>query len=194
MNYNKKKNKSKSSKFNKYLKKIVVQVLICIILVLSTLIIVTKSTKARSLIKENVYEKNFSFATFNKLYKKYFGGNIPFSDKLFKEQSVFNETLTYKSHEKYKDGVKLEVEKNYLIPILESGIVVFTGEKENYGNIAIIQSTSGIDYWYGNVANLNVKLYDYVEKGSLLGEVDGNTLYMLFQKDGKYLNYKDYIK
>ena len=36
-------------------------------------------------------------------------------------------------------------------------------------------------------------LYDYIEKGKLLGEVKGKKLYMVFSKDGKYLNYKDYI-
>ena len=195
MNYsNLKKTKKKKKKvLNKYLKKLFVQVLICILLVLSTLIIVNKSTKARSIVKENVYEKSFSFASFNKLYKKYFGSNIPFSDKLFKEQSVFNESLTYKNSEAYMDGVSLEVEDNYLIPILESGIVVFSGEKEGYGNIVIIQTTSDMDIWYGNVDNLNVKLYDYVEKGTLLGEAKGNTLYIVFQKDGKYLDYEKYI-
>ncbi len=192
--YNNKKNISSNSFVKKYLKKMIVQVLICVILVLSTLIVINKSTKARSIIKENVYQKNISFASFNELYKKYFGSNIPFSDKIFKEQTVFNEKLSYKNSEKYLDGVSLEVENKYLIPILESGIVVYTGEKEGYNNIVIIQTTSGMDIWYGNVDNLNVKLYDYVEKGNLLGEVKDNKLYLVFQKDGKYLDYQDYLK
>ena len=36
-------------------------------------------------------------------------------------------------------------------------------------------------------------MYDYIEKGKLLGEVKGKELYMVFQKEGKYLNYKEYL-
>ena len=32
-----------------------------------------------------------------------------------------------------------------------------------------------------------------IEKGKLIGEVKDNKLYLVFSKDGKYLNYKDYI-
>ena len=34
---------------------------------------------------------------------------------------------------------------------------------------------------------------DYVEKGKLLGEAQDEKLYLVFQKDGSYLNYKEYI-
>ena len=79
-----------------------------------------------------------------------------------------------------------------MVPSLESGIVVFVGEKEKYGNIVIIQSKDKVDYWYGNMDNLNIKLYDYVEKGNLLGVAD-NYLYLLFQKNGEYLDYKIFL-
>ena len=39
----------------------------------------------------------------------------------------------------------------------------------------------------------NLKLYDYVKRGELLGEVD-NTLYLVYRKNGKSLNYEEYIK
>ena len=80
-----------------------------------------------------------------------------------------------------------------MVPIIESGVVVFIGEKENYGNTIIIEQIDGIDTFYGNVKINNIKLYDYVEKGELLGETKDNTLYLVFQKDGKSLNYKEYI-
>ena len=47
--------------------------------------------------------------------------------------------------------------------------------------------------FYANIEPINLKLYDYIEKGSLLGEAKNNKLYLVFSKDGKYLNYKDYI-
>ena len=80
-----------------------------------------------------------------------------------------------------------------MIPALESGVVVFLGEKEEYGTTIIIEQINGVEVFYSNVNAVNLKLYDYVEKGKLIGEVKGNKLYLVFSKDGKYLNYKDYI-
>ena len=60
-------------------------------------------------------------------------------------------------------------------------------------NTVIIQRIDGVDEWYGNVENVNVKLYDYVKKGSLLGEANNN-LYLVYKKDGNTLNYEDYLK
>ena len=88
---------------------------------------------------------------------------------------------------------KLNVEDNYLIPIIENGIVVFIGNKDNYGKTVIIEQVDGIDVWYSNIKANNIKMYDYIEKGSLIGEVKGKKLYMVFQKDGAFLDYKKYI-
>ena len=47
------------------------------------------------------------------------------------KEKVFNEKLTYEKANVYKDGVELKVDSNYLVPNLESGIVVFMGDKED---------------------------------------------------------------
>ena len=38
-----------------------------------------------------------------------------------------------------------------------------------------------------------MKLYDYIEKGSLIGEAKDEKIYLVFSKEGKYLDYKKYI-
>ena len=43
------------------------------------------------------------------------------------------------------------------------------------------------------MANSSVKLYDYVEKGALLGEVKENSLYLVYSKEDKFLNYEEYL-
>lgn len=187
-------NKNTSSK--KYIKNFMYKLLITTVLVLVILITTKTSNTFKAIIKQNVFDKNFSFATINNLYNKYFGETLPFKNlKVFNNEvaQTFNEKLEYSEANKYLDGAKLTVEENYLIPIQESGLVVFTGEKEGYGNIVIIQQVNGIDMWYGNLGNVNVKLYDYVEKGNLLGEANGNSFYVVYQKDGNYLDYKEYI-
>ena len=79
-----------------------------------------------------------------------------------------------------------------MVPNIENGIVVFIGKKDNYGDTIIIEGTDGIDIWYSNVKS-SLKLYDYVEKGSLVGEALSNDIYLVYKKDGKVLNYEDYI-
>ena len=93
-----------------------------------------------------------------------------------------------------KKMLELKVDKNYMVPALDSGIVVFIGDKEDYKDTVIVQQANGIDVWYSNVSVDNLKLYDYIEKGSLIGEVKTDSLYMVFKKDGKVLDYKDYIQ
>ena len=106
---------------------------------------------------------------------------------------VFNEKIIYSQKNMYKDGVSLTVEKNYMVPSIESGIVVYIGEKEDYGYTVIVEQVNGIDVFYSNINPIDIKIYDYVEKGSLQGETKNNNLYLVFQKNGEYLDYKKYI-
>ena len=61
-----------------------------------------------------------------------------------------------------------------------------------YGNTVIVQSVDGADIWYGNITNVSVKLYDYVEKDKLIGEVNGDKLYLVIKKDNNFIKYEDY--
>lgn len=182
--------KPKQSQFLFNCNKFLVVVLFTII----TLILLKSSTAFKTKFYHYIYEENISFASINGLYQKYFGSPIPFS-KLLKEKTVptFNEKLTYSSKNKYMDGVELEVASNYLVPNLESGMVIFVGEKENLGKTVIIEQVNGVEVWYSNLSSININIYDYVEKGSLIGEVSDQKLYLTFKKDGQILNYEDYI-
>lgn len=190
--YNKKHNK-KDITPNKFAYRMITKILICLIIFVSVLIAIKVKPDLKEGIQKFVYEDQFSFAYVNNLYKKYFGNILPFENIVPSDNSVFNEKLEYSEANLYKDGVALSVTSNYLTPVLESGIVVFIGEKENYGNTIIVQQINGVDVWYGNVAQGDLKLYDYIEKGSLLGEVVDNKLYLVFQKEGKFLDYKEYL-
>ena len=186
--------KETEEKIIKYIRSLIMRILITIILFLA-LAIASKSNKTyKDLIIENIYEKNISFTKIKKLYDKYLGGVIPLDKVLKEEMPVFNEKLSYEKYTPYHDGVELEVTNNYLVPILEEGMVVFIGEKENYGNVIIIEGIDGINIWYGNIEKTTVKLYDYVEKNTYLGTTKDNTLYLIYQKDGEYLDYKEYLE
>lgn len=187
--------KTKESKKPLSITKYITKVLLVTVLTLLTMITLKSNTSLKTKFYKEVFTKNFSFAKVNQLYQNYFGSPIPFQDLIKKPvTTVFQESLTYQDESLYQDGVKLTVGENYLVPNRESGMVVFIGEKEGYGKTVIIQGMSGVDTWYGNLNEVNVKLYDYVGEGDLIGEVKDNILYMVFQKEGKNLNYKDYIK
>ena len=62
-------------------------------------------------------------------------------------------------------------------------------EKEKYGNVIIVEGKSGVNIWYGNLINYNVKLYDTVRVGGYLGEVNDNCLYLVYSKGNSYLDY-----
>lgn len=201
MNYNNKRirdliSKKESNgefKVSKFVKYLFSKILICIIILITGLIVLKYDSNNSKIIYKFIYETNFSFASFKSFVNKYFKDIIPFDGNINSSKEVFNESLKYNSLSIYKDGVSLSVTDNYLIPIISEGIVTFIGKKDDFNNTVIIQTSNGVDIWYGNVSSSNVKIYDYVKKGEFLGMTDGNTLYLAFYKDGKALSYKEYI-
>ena len=165
---------------------------ILIIIFLIGLIATKKNPTLKKNIEKEVYEKNIKFTKTKSIYEKCFG-KILSLDKVIKEEApVFSEKLSYKKSTNYNNGVKLIVDNNYLVPILESGIIVYSGIKDNMQTI-IVEQVDGVDTYYINVNISNYKLYDYVEKGQVLGEVKSNELYLRFEKNGEQLDYKKYI-
>ena len=170
------------------------RLLITVVFTLITLILLKGNSQFRNLFYKHVFDTNFSFAKINETYQKYFGSPIPFKDLFIdKTTPVFDEKLKYHEVNKYKDGARLIVDTNYLVPTIGKGIVIFIGDKDEYKNTVIIQQSDGLDVWYSNINNINVKLYDYVKEGSLIGETIDNNLYLVFKKDGTILDYKEYI-
>ena len=186
------KNKDKALKRTKYINNLFSRVLISIILFLGSIIFIKSSDDNLLMYKDYVFERSFKFAPLNKLYKKYLGSILPF-EKVANEESspVFNESFSYKESSKNLDGTKFIVSDKYLMPALQSGIVVFLGDKEGYGKTVIIQGTDGVDIWYTNV-NSSLQLYDYVEKNTLVGECLSNELTLVLQKDNKFLDFSAY--
>ena len=174
----------------KSIKRLLSKLSLLTILLLSVLIINKRYPNTKKWIKTNIYEKNLSFMKNKKYYEKYFGNLLSLSSNN-KTKKVSNEIIIYKTKEKYKNGVKLTVNDNYLVPTLESGIIVFIGNIDNKNTI-IVEQIDGIKTYYYNVIS-NKKIYDYLEKGEYLGEVENNSLYLEFQKEKEYIDYKKYF-
>jgi len=165
------------------------KLLITIIIVLVCLIFIKKDIKFKTNFYKKIYEDSFDFGYVNKLYQQYLGNIFPLT--IFNNtKSVFDEKIIIEEQEKYLDGVKIKPKSN-LIPSIKEGLVIYIGDKEDYGNTVIVSGSDGIDIWYSNINNINVKLYDYIDKGTLIGE--SNELILVYKKDGEVLDYNDYI-
>lgn len=192
---NKKKNIKSTSTYSnsKKLKFFLLKLVFVVIVFCIFTILVKTNTNIKNKVYKYVYNTNISFAYLKKLYNEHIGNILPFQD-IFTTKKVFNEKLEYKSLSTYNKGVKLTLQENYAIPIIKGGIVIFVGEKDTIGKTVIIQQSDGIDVWYGNMSSINVKLYDYVEDGKIIGEASNNELYLEFQKDGVNIDYKEVLK
>ena len=186
----KKKEPHTNNNLKKHIRSFITKVLLTKIVTLIILIGFKTNLDFKSNFNKYVYNTSLPFTDFKALYDKYFLGTKN-NDNDTKE--VFNENLVYTDKSMYEDGVKLTVKSNYLVKAIDSGIVVFIGDKDKYGKTVIVQQVNGVDVFYGNV-NSSVNMYDYVEKGSLIGEVIDTNLYLAFQKEGNFVDYKEYIK
>ena len=184
----KKVEKKKVGIFSKFCSRL----LVCVLLLLVALISLKASPDLREFVYKNVFKDNFSFAKVNEIYEKLFGASLPLTST-DDTALVSAQTLEYSAKEDYMDGVKLTVSTNYVVPIINSGIVIFAGEKEGYGNTVIIQQADDVEVWYANLSDIRVSMYDYLKKGDILGEVQDDFLYLVFTKEGESLDYNKYI-
>lgn len=171
------------------LKPVISKVLIAMIFFLASIIFTNTSDKNLLLYKEYVLTESLPFTKIKSIYEDLFGEVLPKSENT---QMVMNGHLVYKDIKSYKDGEVLTLSKGTLINSLASGVVVFIGNKDDYGNTVIVQGVDGADIWYGNLTNSSVKLYDYIEKNTLLGETLTDELYLVIKKNNAYIKYEDY--
>lgn len=196
--YNKKLKKEKKdddnkSTLSKFLFTILIKSLIVILLFLLSMIFIRQNDKNKKIFKEKVYNNSLSFAKIYNLYSKYLGDALPFKDTIKDDtKKVSNEKITYSSIKKEGDDYLLAVPSNYTLQSIKSGIVIEVKKDDKYKNIVKIQDKSGVNITYKNLNEVEVKLYDYVEKGEILGSTS-DKLYINFEKDGKYLSYEKYL-
>ncbi|HET7628320.1 MAG TPA: M23 family metallopeptidase [Bacillales bacterium] len=91
-------------------------------------------------------------------------------------------------------GILMETDDKAQVRAVEEGFVTFVGDKEGIGKTVIVQLTNGEQAWYGKLANVHVKLYDYVERGEKIGEVkpaaqgEGGTFYFAIKKEDGFID------
>lgn len=180
-----KKTPSKSKRLSKYITKF----MLAVIFFLASIIFTNTSDKNLLLYKEYVLTESLPFTKVKCWYEELFGEVLPSDDNA---QTVFDGKLVYKEISDYQNGERLTVSSKSLVNSLASGIVVFSGEKDGFGNTVIIQGIDGADIWYGNLENISLNLYDYIEAGTVIGNTVDEYLYLVIKKDNEYIKYEDY--
>ena len=182
-----------SDKKIKYLKNLITRTLLSIILIISISIISKVNSDNNILLNEYIFKDSLKFTQINNWYQEKLGNILP-NTKDNSELVFGNSDLKTASYEEYLNGVKFSLTKSSPVTLLNGGIVVFIGDEEGYDKTVIIQGNDGIDYWYGGLTNININLYDYLEKDTLIGECANDYLYLVLQKGQEYLKYDEYIK
>ncbi len=180
----------KESKRSNYISNLFTRTLISVILVLLCAIFVNLKDENLLFFKEKLFQDTLSFQKINAWYTKYFGSILPL-EKTDNTTAVFQSDAMYQNIEPYADSYKATI--NGPAVFLESGIIVFLGEKENLGNTVIVQGIDGVDIWYSNITTNDLTLYDYVEKDSIVGDANNNEIIFTFMENGNYIGYEKYI-
>ena len=186
-------NEEKPSYIKCLLFKTFIKAVVVIILYLGSLIYIKQNEDNKVNFEKIVYNNSLSFAKIYNTYKKYLGDAIPFKN-IFKDNTkvVSSESISYSEITKKENGYLLSVSKDYIVNSIYAGIIIKIENDDKYKNIITIQDKNGLNISYGNLKEVSVKIYDYVDKGELLGNCDNN-LYLIFEKDGKYLSYEEYL-
>ena len=164
----------------------VTKILWCLIFLFASLIFTSVNEKCLNLYKKYVFEDTFPFMEFQNFYEKLSSSGNQVQDKM-----VFGSSLEYTNITSYQNGQSLEIGTDVPINNLTGGIVVFSGEKEGFNKTVIIQGSDGYDIWYGNLENVDIGIYDYVDAGKIIASASDN-LYLLIMKDSEYYTYEEY--
>ena len=165
------------------------KLLILSILFLLLIISFKRNITFKTWFKNNLLTNNISLYKIKQEYSKIFGGILPF-DKLDIVEPVFNEKLEYKGVTLHDNYIELDVDNNYYVPSINSGIITFIGDLEDLKDVVVVEGD--IYVIYSNI-NTNLKLYDEVKTNDYIGETKDNKLYIQIKKDGNIEDYKKYI-
>ncbi len=175
----------------------------CLVLLVAILFKNTNGSldEARSVVKRTM-EQEFQFAVVSDWYNQQFGEPISLLSSKKKQQTVAKEEdyavpasgKVLQTFEANGQGVFVQTGLSAVVDAVNEGLVIFAGNKKGLGNTVIIQHTDGTESWYGNLVDVSVSVYEYVQKKQKLGTVadsaDGKSgkFYFALKKDEKFID------
>lgn len=132
-------------------------------------------------------EQDFKFATVSKWYEDQFGkplALLPFSGEENKgEKNVVDKNSVVpvfsgkvlENFEKNGQGIMIETGKGAPVEAMNEGNVMFAGVKEGTGKTVIIQHADQTQTTYGNLDEIKVSLYEFIEAETVVGTASEST-------------------
>jgi stage IV sporulation protein FA len=167
-----------------------------------------KLDDVRSFVTDTM-EQEFQFASISTWYEDKFGKPIAFlpdqtkvdntEDPKSKQYAMPVSGKITDSFDRDGQGIILETGAESMVDAMKEGIVIFAGSKKNLGKTVVIQHNDKSESWYGQLQSIDVKLYQFVNKGNKIGKVttseDGakGTFYLAIKKDDKFIDPKKVI-
>ncbi|MCM3619302.1 M23 family metallopeptidase [Sutcliffiella horikoshii] len=158
--------------------------------------------KPRQLVT-NTMEQSFQFAAFSSWYEDKFGKSLALlplpnnaaDPPMNSEDFVIPASgRVFESFEVNGQGVMVETMAHSNVEAMNGGFVSFVGNKDDTGKTVIIQHSDNSYTWYGQLGEVEVKLYDFIETGDVLGKTtvleDGSKgmFYFAIQKDNEFID------
>ncbi|GGK15999.1 hypothetical protein GCM10010965_06300 [Caldalkalibacillus thermarum] len=98
-----------------------------------------------------------------------------------------------------QQGIVLETGTTLDVEVVKEGWVTYVGEKEGLGKVVIIDHGQGEESWYGQLQDIHVHLYDWVNQGEVIGTTsvqdgrEAGVLYFALRKNSEFINPLDVI-
>ncbi|MBW3111863.1 M23 family metallopeptidase [Bacillus sp. MCCB 382] len=130
-------------------------------------------------------DTEFQFAAISTWYEDQFGkplALLPASDT--DKESASTQSAEYvrpasgKVVENFKtngQGIMLQTVLGEDVTAMKGGLIIFAGKRDELGNTVVIQHADQSESWYGNLESIDVKQYEKIEKGSLVGKVSSSS-------------------
>jgi stage IV sporulation protein FA len=136
---------------------------------------------AREFVTKSLNEE-FQFAAVSDWYEDTFGKQLALLPSTEKEKLEVNAPESKPQYALPASGkileefgengqrIAIEVGKGEAVEAMDGGLVSFIGQKEGFGNTVVIQHADKSYAWYGNLSSVDVTLYQYIEKGTMVGK------------------------
>jgi stage IV sporulation protein FA len=150
----------------------------------------------------NTMGHSFQFAAFSNWYEEQFGKSLALlplpnnanQEKVDSDFVVPASGKVFESFESNGQGVMVETLAHSNVEAMNGGTVTFVGNKKETGKTVIIQHADNTYTWYGQLGDVEVKLFDFIKTGDVIGKTtvleDGSKgmFYFAIQKDNEFID------
>ncbi|WP_026690426.1 M23 family metallopeptidase [Alteribacter aurantiacus] len=159
---------------------------VCLFLVVAILFSMPSGQfdSARSFVHQS-FTQEFEFATVGDWYENQFGRPLallppsmevapaPEGEDIEYASALPATGTIAESFEQNGRGIYVETDIDEAVEAVRGGVITFLGEDEEqeWGKTVVIRHYDGGESWYGMLDNIQVKLYDHVDAGDLVGYV-----------------------